>query len=215
MIYESRGRWIKVPFSTSEQYWEERYQRGGDSGDGSYGRLATFKANILNRFIERNGISDVIEFGCGDGNQLSLLKCQHYLGIDVSQTAIETCRNVFSDRPDRDFMLLAEYDGRQAEMALSLDVIFHLIEDSVFSEYMSLLFNSSSRIVAIYSSNHEQRVLTNHVRHRRFTEWIQLNRPDFRLLKKINNSFPYRAESPRDTSFSDFYFFSCLDVDLQ
>ena len=33
-------------------YWERRYAKGGNSGTGSSGVLATYKAEIVNRFVE-------------------------------------------------------------------------------------------------------------------------------------------------------------------
>ena len=57
-------------FSTSGSYWEERYARGGNSGAGSYNRLAEFKAEYLNRFVSEHEIKTVIEFGSGDGGPL-------------------------------------------------------------------------------------------------------------------------------------------------
>lgn len=82
----------------SKEYWESRYKGGGNSGAGSYGRLAEFKAEIINEFIEKNSINKVIEFGCGDGNQLGMLKVAKYIGVDVSQTAISICRDKFFDK---------------------------------------------------------------------------------------------------------------------
>ncbi len=35
----------------SSAYWEERYIQGRNSGNGSYGRLAEFKAKIINDFV--------------------------------------------------------------------------------------------------------------------------------------------------------------------
>jgi hypothetical protein len=48
----------------SAKYWEQRYQRGGNSGAGSYDNLAKFKAKILNNFVKENHIKSVIEWGC-------------------------------------------------------------------------------------------------------------------------------------------------------
>ena len=73
----------------SKNYWEEHYQAGGNSGSGSYGRLASFKALIINEFVSENQISSVIEFGCGDGNQLALANYPEYVGLDVSPTTIK------------------------------------------------------------------------------------------------------------------------------
>ena len=65
-------------------YWENRYERGLTSGAGSYGRLAHFKAEVLNEYVNQNKILSVVEFGCGDGAQLSLAKYANYIGLDLS-----------------------------------------------------------------------------------------------------------------------------------
>ena len=59
-------------FSTID-YWEGRYQSGGNSGSGSYNLLAQYKANFINEFLISHRIQSAIEFGCGDGNQLSFM----------------------------------------------------------------------------------------------------------------------------------------------
>ena len=37
----------QVLFPGSAEYWENRYAYGGSSGQGSYGRLAKFKAEVV------------------------------------------------------------------------------------------------------------------------------------------------------------------------
>src|SRR5437660_1578196 len=78
----------RTAFLGSKDYWEGRYVEGGDSGHGSYGFLAAEKARFLNAFIEKHHVASVIEFGCGDGNQLSLARYPRYLGLDVSEAAV-------------------------------------------------------------------------------------------------------------------------------
>jgi hypothetical protein len=203
-------------FSGSANYWESRYQSGGTSGNGSYGQFALFKAEVLNHFIAEKQIDSVMEFGCGDGNQLGLLKCPQYTGIDISETAIENCRKRYGSDPTKRF-LLADPNGScpAATMTMSLDVIYHLIEDQVFSSYMQTLFNSSNRYVVIYSSNGEPlnaNAVTwpPHVRHRRFTDWADSNAPGWKLTNKIANRYPYsRDRQGREQgSFADFYFYA-------
>src|SRR5690348_2974605 len=75
-------------FSGSATYWESRYVGGGSSGAGSYGQFADLKASVLNHFVEANGVTTVTEFGCGDGNQLSLMRYPSYTGFDVSETVV-------------------------------------------------------------------------------------------------------------------------------
>ncbi|MDR2439202.1 MAG: class I SAM-dependent methyltransferase [Planctomycetaceae bacterium] len=92
----------QVLFPGSKRYWDNRYCQGGNSGAGSYGRLAEFKAEILNKFVTENNINSVIEFGCGDGNQLMLANYPYYIGVDVSPKAIEICRELFDIKRERE-----------------------------------------------------------------------------------------------------------------
>src|SRR5690606_33182845 len=108
-------------------------------GKGSYGQLAAFKAEVVNRFVKRHCVQTVIEFGCGDGNQLSLFEFDSYIGVDVSAAAVELCRKRFSDIESYSFYTLEEFFGNphKASLTLSLDVIFHLVEDDVYEIYMN------------------------------------------------------------------------------
>jgi len=76
----SSGAAAKRTFTSSEDYWEQRYAEGGDSGVGSYGKFREFQASFLNDFVARNGIRTVIELGCGDGSQLELAEYPTYTG---------------------------------------------------------------------------------------------------------------------------------------
>ena len=86
-----RMRHKNSPFPGSAEYWDRRYRGGGNSGDGSYGGLADFKAEIINAFVAENRIDTVVELGCGDGNQLGLMDVPQYTGYDISKKAVEMC----------------------------------------------------------------------------------------------------------------------------
>ena len=191
----------RLAFGSSPSYWERRYRNGGNSGAGSYGRLAEFKAEVINGFVKDRGIQSVVEYGCGDGAQLALAEYHSYTGVDVSRTVLEQARERF---PAFTFAHLSELPEEvAAELALSLDVIYHLVEDETFENHMKRLFNADH--VIIYSSNHDER-LAAHVRHRNFTKWIEENRPQARLLKHIPNRYPYDPANDQ-TSFADFYIY--------
>ncbi len=201
-------------FPGSANYWEDRYSKAGNSGGGSYNRLAEFKAEILNSFVKDNNIKSVIEFGCGDGNQLALAHYPPYIGFDVSKTAIKLCMSKFKTDPTKSFFLydsLAFCDNNnlfKADLSLSLDVIYHLVEDDIFEAYMTHLFNSSKRFVIIYSSNF-QKGQTYHEKDRDFTTWVDKNKNDWRLLKKIDNKYkaPKGVSDPENKSKADFYIY--------
>lgn len=202
---------LLTPFKTfpgSEEYWKKRYDSGRSSGEGSYRRLAEFKAEVLNRFVKDNHIATVIEYGCGDGNQLKLAEYLSYIGFDVSSKAVSDCRSLFADDRSKTFKLMKEYSDEMAQLTLSLDVIYHLIEDDVFSSYMERLFGSSNRFVVIYSSNTDKqsRIQAPHIKHRWFSKWIQQRKPGWRLIQHIPNRYPYTGDDEKG-SFADFYIY--------
>jgi len=161
---------------SSIQYWEKRYKQGGNSGAGSYNRLAEFKAQVINDFIKENNIKSIIEWGFGDGNQLSLLQIQSYVGYDVSETALRICREKFFKDKSKEFRC---YDGKVKDnagtydLAISLDVLYHLVEDDKFCDYMQNLFISSDKFVCIYSSDYEEKQKEEHIKRRKFTKFVE------------------------------------------
>jgi hypothetical protein len=195
-----------TPTFDSAQYWRNRYHLGGNSGAGSYGRLADFKAEIVNAFVREHDVASVIEFGCGDGAQLALADYPTYLGFDVADESVELCRSKFTKDSTKEFRNSATWDYERADLTLSLDVIFHLIEDEVFHDYMRRLFFSAERYVIVYSSNHEGEHTAAHVKHRRFTDWVDVYHADFKLVRHAPNPYPLTADDQTE-SFADFFIF--------
>lgn len=197
----------------SAEYWEKRYQSGRNSGAGSYGRLAKYKAQVLNEFVAENNIESVIEWGCGDGNQLKLAKYPKYIGLDVSEKSIEICQSEFANDHTKEFIWINPVNNHvsldiRAELSLSLDVIFHLVEDEVFEDYMKNLFNSATRFVIIYSSNMSDTGDTaEHVKHRKFTDWIGEKVKSWRQMDYQGNPFTFDGSDADNTSFADFYIY--------
>ncbi len=187
--------WWGLFFPGSRKFWERRYASGRTSGYGSYGKFAKTKAGIITSFVKENKIKSVIDFGCGDGNQLSFFKFPKYIGLDVSGTAISLCMQKFKNDKTKSFFLYdLEYfkdNGEvfKAELGLSLDVILHLVEDKIFKRYMERLFSSSSKFVIIHSVDIESKQIVD-VKHRHFTKWIKNNLHNWELFKKIKNKHP-------------------------
>ncbi len=206
LVYLARQFWLGLTARSSADYWERRYRAGMTSGVGSYGELAAFKAEVLNDFVRTHGVQRVIEFGCGDGSQLALASYPRYLGFDVSPTAIDLCAQRFCNDRSKAFVL---YDPARtlnldafvtADLTLSLDVIYHLLEDRVYLEYLRLLFRASGRFVIVYSSDRDGGRTPRHVRERRFTPDVQREFPEFRLVRTIANRYP-------EQTFAEFFIF--------
>lgn len=206
LVERAIGRWASRGFSSSD-YWDTRYRTEGSSGAGSSSRLARFKADTLNAFIEQHCIGSVIEFGSGDGSQLQLANYPDYVGVDVSRTILHRARTLYGGDSTKRFYHVDELPaGIEADLTLSLDVVYHLVEDTVFHAHMEQLFSASRRFVVIYASNFDRRDAA-HVRHRRFTDWIEANRPEFNLNETIPNPYPYDPRNSDQTSFADFFIY--------
>lgn len=200
----------QLRFPGSAPYWERRYINGQTSGCGSYGEAAQAKAEFLNAFVKENNIESIIEFGCGDGNQLALADYPHYVGLDVSRSAVALCKRRFSEDSTKSFFL---YDGEcfvdkrgifLNEMAISLDVIFHLVEERVFEAYMNQMFAAATRYVIVYSTDRIISGTAPHVRHRNFSSWIDANQTKWRLVLK-------RVQPKTEFSQADFYVYQHID----
>lgn len=215
------ARWCRdSQFPGSAEFWERHYAAGRNSGPGSFGHLAEFKARVIADLCQKWNVESVIEWGCGDGNQLARLTVPRYVGLDVSRTAVESCISRFAGDPDKSFFW---YDSRffhdnqgifSADLALSLDVIYHLVEDITFHTYMRRLFSSARRYVLIYSSDIDGlRYTQRHVRDRKFSDWIEQNEPDWQRRWTKKNSFPFTG-SESTGSLSDFYCYSRVPADV-
>ncbi len=192
-------------FPGSQHYWEKRYAAGGNSGRGSYGSLAAYKAKVLNSFVKENKIDTVIEFGCGDGNQLTIAEYPVYTGLDVSVSAIKKCIGLFEHDPTKSFylydsMAFCDHQHRfNASLSLSLDVIYHLIESDVYEAYLTHLFNAAGKYVIIYAWDVEGKNKI-HVHHRKFTAWIAEHQKGWELIR-VNTELPKHPEA------CDFFFY--------
>lgn len=193
----------KIFFPGSNSFWKKNYSDGGTSGPGSYGELAQFKADFLNTFVRENNVVSVIEFGCGDGNQVSYFDFPNYIGIDISREAISMCK----EKNTKSNYVFYEHDPKfplsrigifTADLTLSLDVIYHLVEKDIYLRHLELLFQSSNRFVVIYGHNSNNFFPEDFTYPREFTSDITELYPNWDLIEHVKNEL---------TSWSDFYVF--------
>lgn len=184
--------------SKTQTFWENRYKSNENSGSGSYGVLCEYKAKFINKFIIDNNCKNVIEFGSGDGNQMSHFNVQQYTGIDISDYIINICKQKYSHLKNKQFLTYDEYYKKLSkyDLALSLDVIYHLVDDDVYEKYMNDLFNSSNKFIIIYSSDMKTNYNGSHVYTRKFTDYICFKFPQAKLLYRVPN--PYSEISSAD-----------------
>jgi len=194
----------------SNKYWEDRYKKGGNSGRGSYNELANYKADIINDFINKNNIKTLIDYGVGDGNQLKLIKCDMITGLDVSTTIINKLKNDFKNDKNKQFYLDKNFKLiNHSELAISCDVLYHLIDFTIWDNYLFDLFTYSSKYVIIYASN-EDKEYGGHCLSRNFTNYISKRFKNWKLINYIENK--YKNAGPNKDSISDFYFYEKINT---
>jgi hypothetical protein len=176
------------------EYWNNRYLNGGNSGSGSYGVNASYKADIINEYIINYDIKTIFDHGCGDGNQASLfIGFDKYIGYDISSYVIEQCKCKFLDNPKMNFCLSID-EVPESDLCISFDVLYHLIDENDFEKYLYQLFNKSKNYVVIFSTNHNNNEKTaEHIYHRIFTSYIKKQFKNFKLIKKIENPLKNNA----------------------
>jgi hypothetical protein len=151
------------------RYWDRRYRGGGTSGVGSEDEAAQLKTAYINDLIKTHGVRSIVDWGFGDGIVAAGFEVTEYTGLEISLVALRVAREAIEYRPRWSWIL---YDGYypppiHGDLALSLDVIFHLVEDAMYERHMANVF-ASAPLVCIASSNRDEEGAP-HVRHRRFT----------------------------------------------
>jgi cyclopropane fatty-acyl-phospholipid synthase-like methyltransferase len=207
------GLFKKKSRFNSGEYWESRYRSGGNSGVGSYDKFAVFKAEIINELIEKHRFSTLIEFGCGDGNQLSLLNKVKYTGLDVSSGAIQLCKEKFAKDEWKSFFLYDTncFEDKQhlfrMDASMSLDVLFHLVEKDIYDRYLEHLFACASKMVIMYAADMDIEQKTEHEVYRKFTRDISQKFPGWKLQKSIKNKYPAKNYEDQEGSLADFFIY--------
>lgn len=156
---------------TTTEYWETRYAHGRGPGAGSVGEAGRMKAARVNELL--TGATSVVDWGCGDGGFLGLLDLDGigYLGVDVSASAIAKCVVRYGGLHQ---FLLARPGAQPAvavgtDVALSLDVLYHLVDDDDYGDYLAAVFISASRRVVAHTTDYDAPASAPHVRHRAVT----------------------------------------------
>jgi hypothetical protein len=136
------------------------------------------------------------------------LEVNEYLGFDPSAKTINSLNEKYILDSTKKFENNFR-DLETKELTISFDVIYHLIEDEVYEDYMEQLFELSAKYVLIYSSNSDRTdseyATAPHVRHRIFEELVPI---EFKLCEYHKNQYPYQPTNPNETSWSDFFLYA-------
>jgi len=142
-----------------QKYWEERYKKGQNSGAGSYGSNADFKAQHVNKIIDKYQCVDMVDYGCGDGNQLSLFTPIPYMGLDVSATIIRKNEEKYKNDRLKKFGCLNMkenvFELPSADLVTCLDVLFHVCKEEDWLKLIDMICNSILKVGVIITNTEE------------------------------------------------------------
>jgi hypothetical protein len=190
----------------TKNYWEKRYKNGGNSGDGSYGIECNFKTDFINQIIQDLNIKTINDFGCGDGNQINQISgYTQYNGYDISQTAIKNCKIKYSNNNRMKFHESID-TFEPSDLTMSLDVLYHIIEDDLYYGYLNSLIELSTKYILIYSTNHtlnNSNKPSSHIVWREFSDFIQK-----KYQLKLISITPYGGKKGKNNV--SFYLFEKL-----
>lgn len=154
-----------------KSYWEDRYANGGNSGKGSYGDEAIYKANIINKIIKNLNVKSITDIGCGDGNNLQYYKgYTDYCGYDISQTAVNLCKQKYNlfFTTNKDEVKL------DSDLCLCIDVLFHQVDDNLYKETLDMMFNNNFKYILLYTTNHDNNEgMSEHMKNRKVIDDIK------------------------------------------
>jgi SAM-dependent methyltransferase len=168
-------------------YWQKRYASGRTSGVGSYGVHAEYKASVVNEIVEREGIQSVLEFGCGDGNQLTYYRLPRYVGLDVAQEAVDMCSAKFAEDSTKSFRryVPGEYLGLGSfDMTMAIEVLFHVTRDDDYFQTLQAMLDNSSRWVLFHDPLWPSRKYEkgSHEKHRELLKFLE-DLEDFEIVE--------------------------------
>lgn len=155
--------------ATGVGYWDDRWVNGPEC-PGSVGDQAMSKAAWLNSVIYDLDVRSLVDWGCGDGSQAALVNVGMYVGVEVAPSAWEAASVALATRDNCCIVLAPPGQSItiRADMAVSMDVVFHLTADHEYEEWLARVFGSATKFVAVHGTDYES-VPNGHMRHHEVT----------------------------------------------
>ena len=173
-------------------------------------------ADVINLIVLMNGTRSIIEIGCTDGPLASLLSVPSYTGVALNSATLQACAQRHGTAEGLRFVTRAGLGHEQADLALSIDVVPHLTDESTYEHYMHALFNASRKLVLIRASNPPEACASTNGRlhHRPVMHWVEKHRPDFVLLGGSDSAMTASptAAAPSGETAAQFMLFQRTDT---
>lgn len=155
---------------------------------------------------ETVGLPTVLDLGVGDGRQALALSCtgvvSNVTGFDISWHIVHHLKTQLNvtrhDCLERGPLYVYWYDGFELpemvkdqgyDVAISMQVVFHLLEDALYERYMDILFSFARHVVIIHAPDSQTQLPAaahEHMRYRIFSNWVAKLHPEWILHHKVS-----------------------------
>ncbi len=186
----------------SIEIWKNR---PNNSGSGSRGELALFKASFINDFIKEKNIKSIIDFGCGDLYNASLFEVKEYLGIDIVDHQIPHKVLAKSFKTT-----VARFDEikikKNSDLVICLDVLYHILKDELeyLKNTLEKIFQTSNKYIIIYAQDSLD------IKNNNMTPIHIYNSPWRQILEEKNIKLIYKQEKCRQGTTAKFFIYEKL-----
>jgi SAM-dependent methyltransferase len=136
----------------NRSFWNERYRTDPElgSGIGSRGDLAARKRDLVEDTWKNSGRGSVLDVGFGDLQVLDLSVFNDYVGVDVSDVAVEAARERY---PQHRFVN-ADFTGPEepslpvdgADLVLCFDVLIHQFDPDGYRRMVQRLVRHTRQV---------------------------------------------------------------------
>lgn len=153
---------------SEKDYWNNRYQKGYGSGDGSYGEVLERKLSLLRQLKD---VRSITEIGCGDFNfgkhVLKLFPDASYFGVDTSDVVIDRNRKLYESEKVEFYNAVPGCYVKNGDLLLCVDVLFHVYDDNIVSILLEDLKKSWTKYLALTAYEYDG-IRKYHIRVRKF-----------------------------------------------
>lgn len=133
----------------NREFWNKRYRENPElgSGPGSRGYAAWIKSYVIEKALQLNDISTIIDIGCGDlcWFKDGILGDTDYVGVDISEAIIERNRSKFPDLKFKHHDLAEAPIELKADLVVSFDVLIHQCSFELFLRVLKNIISSTKR----------------------------------------------------------------------
>lgn len=137
----------------SKEIWKNR---AANSGLGSRGARANYKADYISNFVKENKIDKIIDFGCGDLIVAKDIEVGNYVGVDIVDHKLPPKEEI---KPNSFKVIVSSFDefdeNETSQLVINLDMLYHILENEskYLEDTIETLYNASEEFIIIYAQD--------------------------------------------------------------